>query len=558
MDIISYLLELLQQRKEVGITDLGTFYKKKSPGRYDKETQSFLPPSYVLQFTSELKEEDALPNFISTKRNISTESANYYIAQFTEEIKQKLEVEHEAELANFGRLFFTEHAGLSFEPIENISYGSEFYGLPSLQETVNDEVDSSAPEQNDEEVFEEIAEAPVAPANVDGNIEPPIIENIELDEVRDDLKNTLSRTDSSEDEVVPAPEFIKGQHEEHPNRFGHRPESEASDNETDQRTENLEEEIVPAPDFIKEQHEEHPNRFGHTPESELDHRHSIETPESDGANEESDTTADSPTEAVTAAPGFIKEQHEEHPNRFGHAPESETLANEINRDITSQTTAEPKKYINLEEDKSAAEPITEAPEFIKEQHAEHPNRFGHDPMIDEPLAEESKPIWPKVIAVIILLAVIGAVVYFLKPDLFNQQPKTETTAVAVIDSPKTVVDTAKARQDSIAKTDSILKANQVASSPDTVTKKAVSAPASPVFHVIAISFQTEAAAQRYIAKMKKEGYDAKIVKIEGTRKKVSIANFSTKEEAEKQKDILQKKLKGQGFYVKQLTNNTQP
>ncbi|QPH39317.1 SPOR domain-containing protein [Pedobacter endophyticus] len=553
MDIISYLLELLQQRKEVGITDLGTFYKKKSPGRYDKETQSFLPPSYVLQFTSELKEEEVLPNFISTKRNISIESANYYIAQFTDEIKQKLEVEHEAELPNFGRLFFTEHAGLSFEPIENISYGSEFYGLPSLQETVSDDADNAAEDDN-EDVFEEIAEAPVAPPNVEGNMEPPIIENIELDEVRDDLKNTLSRTDAGEDDVVPAPEFIKEQHEEHPNRFGHRPESETPAD----KTENVEEEIIPAPDFIKEQHEEHPNRFGHTPESELDHGHNIETPESDGANEESVTTTNNPTEPVTEAPEFIKEQHEEHPKRFGHAPESETLANEINRDITSHTTAEPKKYINLEEDKSAAEPIIEAPEFIKEQHAEHPNRFGHDPMIDEPLAEESKPIWPKVIAVIILLAVIGAVVYFLKPDLFNQQPKTETTAVAVVDSPKTVVDTAKARQDSIAKTDSILKANQVASSPDTVTKSAVPAPPSTVFHVIAISFQTEAAAQRYIAKMKKEGYDAKIVKIEGTRKKVSIANFSTKEEAEKQKDILQKKLKGQGFYVKQLTNNTQP
>lgn len=77
MDILSYLLELLQQRKDVGVTDLGTFYKKKSPGRYDKETQSFLPPSYALVFTSELKENEALADFIASKRNISTDSEHY-------------------------------------------------------------------------------------------------------------------------------------------------------------------------------------------------------------------------------------------------------------------------------------------------------------------------------------------------------------------------------------------------------------------------------------------------------------------------------------------------
>ena len=487
MNILSYLLELLQQSKEVGISGLGTFYKKKSPGRYDKEKQSFLPPSYALQFTSEAKLDQALANYISAKRNISIESADYYISRFVGEVKQKLEEEHEADLENVGRLFFTEHEGLSFEAAKNINYGSEFYGLPSLTETSVEETEQPRAE-DEEEIYDEIAEAPSA------SIQPketahihPIIENVELDEVQDDLRNTLKHTEIPEEDIKDVPEFIKGQHAAHPNRFGHTPEDE---------------EAVRA----------------------LSH-HEVDVPEA------------------------VVEQHDDNDERFGHTLESEL----------------PKTYINLEEETAKEEPVIEAPAFIKEQHAEHPNRFGHDPITDQTFEEEQKSIWPKILIGIFALLLIAAIVYFAKPDLFNRQ--TAITPVPVVDSPKTEIDTAKAKQDSTAKTDSILKANQVGVM-KTDTAKIKSAIAKPavapavaeksMFHIIAVSYETEAAAQRYIAKVKKIGLNANIAKMEGKRKKVSIASFTTKDEATKQKDILQKRLKGEGFYVKEIKNNTQP
>ncbi|KLT65766.1 SPOR domain-containing protein [Pedobacter sp. BMA] len=509
MDILSYLLELLQQRKEVGVTDLGTFFKKKSPGRYDKETQSFLPPSYTLVFTSELKESGYLADFIAAKRNISTDSANYYIAQFVENIQQKLETEHEIELDNLGRLFFTEHAGLSFEPVNNINYGSEFYGLPQVSETISEEpkplhVEPKASvEEPDEDIYDEIAEAPHTPVVSESKeITHPVIENIELDEVQDDLRKTLQNVTPKEEDVVPAPEFIKEQHQEHPNRFGHTPESEEHVNEK------------------------------------------------------------------TPAPEFMKEQHEENPHRFGHTPESEVLAHEINQEIAAEAVDQPKKYIQLGDETTVDEPVTEAPEFIKAQHAEHPNRFGHDPIPEESIPDP-KPVWPKVVTAVFLLLIIGAILYYTKPEWFNRQQPVVNQPVKTIDTAKVTIDSAKVNQDSVAKTDSILKASQVGAKTDTVKKaKPVStavAATQPVadhspsrFYVIAISYKTEARALEYIAKMKKIGLDAEIVKMEGTRKKVSIANFSTKEEAEKQKDILQKKLNGKGFYIKQLKINTQP
>jgi len=471
MDIVLYLSELLQQRTSVGITGLGTFFKKKFAGRYDKEKQSFLPPGYFLQFTSEVKDDNFLLNLIAEKRNISKESAGYYIAQFVEETNKKLEIDHEAELENIGRLFFTEHEGLSFEPSKIINYGSEFFGLPPIadtetlpesHETVEIENQNAGKPEN--ERLQELAE-PTSSKPGETNETPdwvlPIVENIELDEVKDDLKNTLANSGH---------EIIDVEHEE-----------------------------VSVPDFVKEQHAEHPNRFGHQPESEL-----------------------------------------------------------------------PKTYRNLVDEDANEEKIVEAPEFIKEQHAEHPNRFGHDPLTDEVFAEdEGRSNWTKVWIAVFALIVIAAVIYFVKPEWFGNASQTEKNKAAAIntDSAKIQkIDSTKVKRDSVAKTDSILKANQIQNKADTVNgktsvssnKKVTNVGQSSMFHVIAVSYATEAAAQQYISKVKKIGLNATIAKMEGRRKKVSIASFSTKEEAEKQKNILQKRLKGEGFYVKEIKNNTQP
>ncbi|MGN8057781.1 SPOR domain-containing protein [Pedobacter sp. 22163] len=644
MDILSYLLELLQQRKEVGITGLGTFYKKKYPGRYDKEKQTFLPPGYTLQFSAEVIEEDALANFISAKTNINNDDAHNHIAQFVEEVNQKLELDHEAELQNTGRLFFTEQ-GLGFEPVKNMNYGSEFYGLPSLTETVIEEIKTDSAQQ-EEEVYDEIAEAPVVPSPFENkSYQAPVIENIELDEVKDDLKNTLKHSETPTEEIVDAPEFIKEQHEEHPNRFGHTPESEVENiaaeqhaietpesDETQEVTNTIEE--VEVPESVVAQHEEHPNRFGHTPESEVENiaaeHQAIETPESTEAQDEANTAENTPKEEVentnaepeaVEVPESVVAQHEEHPDRFGHTPESEvenitaehqtietpeaddaqdelipthntSAPEEINSVEVPETvipqnepssrfslrsqTEEPKTYINLEEEAKKEEPVIEAPAFIKEQHAEHPNRFGHDPIEHGDETRQGMSTWLMITIAILALVVIAAITFLVKPELFTgEATEAVKPAQVIVDSPKVFVDTLKAKQDSIAKTDSILKANQVQKKADTVKKVAVKPVIKPIveapkenkivpntgpstFDVIAASYKTVAGAEKYIAIVKARGLNAKIANMAGPWKKVSIASFKTQKEAEEQKDILQKKLKGKGFYVQQIFNNTQP
>lgn len=604
MDILSYLLALLQQRKEVGITDLGTFYKKKYPGRYDKERQTFLPPGYTLRFSEEVTEQEALANFISTKTNITNEDALNRIAQFVEEVNEKLEVDHEAELKNTGRLFFTEQ-GLAFEPVKDMNYGSEFYGLPPLEETIAEEVKTDLPKNEEEEVYDEIAEAPVAPSPFENkSYQAPNIENVELDEVKDDLKNTLKRTQTNTSAITEAPEFIKEQHEEHPNRFGHTPEPEIEDTaanthstKTEESTETKEElkpiQEVAVPESVISQHEEHPKRFGHAPESEVEniaaeHR-AIEDSQTNKTEQVKDTGVPGPVEDVNqvGVPTSIVEQHDENPDRFGHTPEAEKNAeaagaepvqpqqNYSGRFSLRPETDEPKKYINLEEEVKKEEPIIEAPAFIKEQHAEHPNRFGHDPLEHSNEARQGMSTWLMITIAIVALLVVAAITFLIKPELFTGETTgTEKPAQVIIDSPKVAVDTLKAKQDSIAKTDSILKANQVQQKTDTVKKEVVKPVAKPAietpkenkvvpntgpstFYVIAASFQSEKKALVFIKQMEKIGLKAEIAAVPGRLKKVSIASFSTEKEAKEQKDILEKKLKGKGYFVQQK-HNTQP
>ncbi|MES2419611.1 MAG: hypothetical protein V4541_15615 [Bacteroidota bacterium] len=133
MDVISYLLELIATQKMVGIAGLGTFYKKKIPGRYDSESHSFLPPRYKLEFTAELKEQEVLASFISQKRNISLSSSNHFINEFAENTQSQLADKQQSDLSSLGVLKIINDE-IVFEPASDLETGFDFYGLPPVSE----------------------------------------------------------------------------------------------------------------------------------------------------------------------------------------------------------------------------------------------------------------------------------------------------------------------------------------------------------------------------------------------------------------------------------------
>lgn len=136
MDILSYLTTLIKTHKEVGIPGLGTIYKKKSPGRYDIRTHSFLPPSYSLAFTSDLNEHTLLTDLISKKKNISTDAATYFVEQFSQNILDELSSHQESDFGDLGT-FSTTSGSLTFIPKQETDFGFDFYGLPALQDELD-------------------------------------------------------------------------------------------------------------------------------------------------------------------------------------------------------------------------------------------------------------------------------------------------------------------------------------------------------------------------------------------------------------------------------------
>jgi len=135
MDILSNLTELLKTRKEVGINGVGTISKRKSPGRYDTETHSFLPPVHLLEFTTDIRENTALAGIISQKKNISVDSATYYADQFAEELLKQLDETGMADLGELGKLVKLD-GKVNYIPPAEPGFGFDFYGFPVLKDLV--------------------------------------------------------------------------------------------------------------------------------------------------------------------------------------------------------------------------------------------------------------------------------------------------------------------------------------------------------------------------------------------------------------------------------------
>ena len=539
MDILSYLSELIQTRKAVGIAGLGTVYKKKLPGRYDAETHSFIPPSYTLHFTPELKEETLLADYISKERNVSNDTANYFINEFSEGLLRELNDHQEVSLGDLGKLVNIDDQ-LSLEPAGLVNYGFDFCGLPAVK--AGDEVIEPAviPETAEPEILAEelIPETPFVEETNDETlpaetqVQAPAVEEYVAEESvtgQDETETPAEEPaiENADDETLPveaelqapaieeyvAEESATGQ-DETETTVADEPAAEAEEPETKE----------PAIEATEEPEEVS------ALESVIADNESLE--ENPGDQEELNKHDEQKLREEIEALNFYRSQV---PAENVSAPEQEEVIWEINQ---SGIKAAPAEETKEEETIPVAPPVDVYP--------------------PEP-ETRTTPLYLKLIMGFLILLIVMAAAYFVKPGWFSgltgekpsapalqkAQPAVTTPPVnTAIDSP-IVKDSAK--KDTVKNTSVPAPAKSI---PVTATPAKTADTAVVVYEIIGASMHDQKEADGFIAQMKKSGITAKVVTgMSGRRLKMSIATLKDEGSAKIEMERLSKKLKIPGIYI---------
>ncbi|MEJ7778373.1 MAG: SPOR domain-containing protein [Daejeonella sp.] len=133
MDIGFYMTDLLRDQDEVSLPGLGTFTNVRVPGSYDQTTNSFLPPGHRVSFSNVPSEYNSLSEYISSKKNLSHSSAEYFVKNFTSVLLDLLRTAGIAEIKPLG-ILRQKDEGLIFEASGNIDVSGRFYGLKPISD----------------------------------------------------------------------------------------------------------------------------------------------------------------------------------------------------------------------------------------------------------------------------------------------------------------------------------------------------------------------------------------------------------------------------------------
>jgi hypothetical protein len=517
MDILSYLSELIQTRKAVGVSGLGTVYKKKLPGRYDAATHSFIPPSYTIDFTPEVKEEIILAEFISKKRNVSNDTANYFIDEFSNGILQQLNDHQEADFGDLGKLYKADDE-LRFEPSEKLNYGFDFYGLPVIKAEQEPSAEEIMPETPsvEESTHSHIDE--VIP------FETPVVEE---------------HTETPEEEVLPLEIPVVPEHAE----------EEAISSETHaivEQTETLEEEVQPFETPVVAEHTEVPQEHIEQAEEQV-----------------TIPVAEEPVVAPVQEPA-IETVVPDHENFIPDSPipprkDEKQLRAEIEAlnfyrsksPVAKTTTPEQEEVIwNIKDNTKTTEPV----QFYNK------NEEVYTPEEEEPVTKTT-PLYLKIILGLLILVIMMIVAYIVKPEWFNgiiannpfnTAPKTEQPVKQPIQ--------VRYKPDSAATADTAKKSAPVTPVPatakpikkDSVIQKTIvkATDTATVYEVMAASMHDQKEADKFIEQMKKSGINAKVVtNMSGRKLKISIATLKDNESAKIELERLTKKLKIPKMYI---------
>lgn len=545
MDILQYLIALLKTRKQIGVEGLGTFYKKKTPGRYDAATHSFLPPSYVLEFTDDILENNNLLTYIQNQRGISEDSAKYFIRQFVEEVQKQIQ-QSEYTLSGIGSFKLVDQQ-LTFTPSQDINTGFDFFALPAVAA----EVKQPQPEEIVDVLSEDLPKL----------TDEPQVEQVQVPE----FEHEMSKLPATQNEIAANVDSVQNE-------------------ETESHEEVQEEIVAPEKDSDLEQNL-NDNREAPVQNTEDGQAAAKQTEEINVASEQAkveeeviSTQKNEPTDAEvfeeitevnTENPTNDSVQKVDETETWDFDNENVVSANDIDEKNEPENLEENAFVANIDKEDKNADGIklnanTNEWDFENKDSKEENILIGEfeDNLSQQELPDErrGRPLYQKVTFGLLILVVIFAVLYLVKPDIFDSFKQNTTNPDKKIAVP-IERSNLKTQQDSISFADSIMQNAEkvgldVKPAKDTLKVTTSKTEVKPTFtyDIIIASFATNAKATEYVDRMKKKGFDAKISTMPGKRKNISIATYNHADSAEKYLAKFRKQFKNKEIYAQPIKN----
>lgn len=134
MDITPFIRELLFGHDCVIVPGFGGFIGNYTPARIDRNTGTFYPPVKQISFNRNLNHNDGLlVGKISESLKLNYGDARNIAEEFVSALHKRLERGEKVVFDNIGTFINNQEGNVQFEPVRDVNYHLDSYGLESFQ-----------------------------------------------------------------------------------------------------------------------------------------------------------------------------------------------------------------------------------------------------------------------------------------------------------------------------------------------------------------------------------------------------------------------------------------
>lgn len=133
MQLETYISDLLYRYECVTIPEFGSFLTQRASATIDDATNTFYPPKKTVSFNEQIQTNDGLlAHYIADVEKIPFEVATDKIAKRVHAIKSYLTQGETITFKNIGDITFNNEGKILFEPIYQLNYLTDSFGLSQL------------------------------------------------------------------------------------------------------------------------------------------------------------------------------------------------------------------------------------------------------------------------------------------------------------------------------------------------------------------------------------------------------------------------------------------